>query len=350
MCALLKITKITINNRSLRTIVSKTLEVTKIKKSPTKSMDRRWVSFPKGCYITLHRQYRLLSYNILAQELITDNMFLYYDVNQKYLRWKNRIELLGQEIRRIRPDILCLQEVQHVHLKEIIKEIASKEEGQKKLEYVFKKRTGSRCDGCVIIYDKEKFKLIKELCVEYHTENSISNRENIGLLAKFTPRDDPSKKFIVATTHLLYNPLRNDVRICQINKLLGAIIDFAKHSSKNDIFCPVILTGDFNCTTDSAPFRILTDERRFISRGGNEDKSFKMEPICFGVNTASTYQNQWITVDYILKSCSTDCENSIQVNSTYNLPNLDTCQSQGKLPNKYIGSDHFSLAIEFSIV
>lgn len=338
------------NNYNIRIFFTNTSELSTIT-IPTK-MQRIWVPSAKDFLDSSCQQYRLLSYNILAQELLTDNMFLYYDIKQKYLRWKNRIALLGEEIRKIRPDIFCLQEVQHIHLKDIVNLLASNDDGHLKLEYVFKKRTGSRCDGCLILYDREKFKLIKEHCVEYHTENhSISDRENIAVLAKFAPKNDLSKTFVVSTTHLLYNPRRHDVRICQINKLLAAIIDFAKESTKNYKLCPIILTGDFNCTNDSGPFRILTAERRFVCEETNKtNQQFKMYPLHFGDGTASTYQNQWTTVDYILKSSSEEGEDFIQINSTYHLPQLETCQAHGKLPNKYIGSDHFCLAIQFSII
>lgn len=316
-----------------------------------RTMEREW-TLRKANSIPL--EYRLLSYNILAQELLTDNMFLYYDIDNRFLRWQYRIDLMGQEVRKLEPDIMCLQEVQHGNLKEIIHLFGLRPNGQLKLEYVFKKRTGNRCDGCVIMYDKNKFKLIAERNVEYYTdENAISNRENIALMVKLEAREDPRIRFVTATTHLLYNPRRQDVRICQIEKLLAALIEFSKEDSAEDGHrCPVILTGDFNCTTDSTAFGILTAERRKSSQKSNKEvECFQMEPIKFGTDCASTLQqNQWIIVDYILKSCSQKNGKSIQINSTYNLPKLDKCRAYGKLPNRFNGSDHFSLAIQFSIV
>ena len=49
------------------------------------------------------------------------------------------------------------------------------------------------------------------------------NRDNIGLLAKFADRNRPEKLLCVATTHLLYNPRRVDVRLAQIAVMLAGM-------------------------------------------------------------------------------------------------------------------------------
>ncbi len=50
------------------------------------------------------------------------------------------------------------------------------------------------------------------------------DRDNIGILAKFRPRKDlfdDSSIFCVATTHLLFNPRRHDVKLAQVALLLA---------------------------------------------------------------------------------------------------------------------------------
>uniref|UniRef100_A0A1I8P9I4 Endonuclease/exonuclease/phosphatase domain-containing protein n=1 Tax=Stomoxys calcitrans TaxID=35570 RepID=A0A1I8P9I4_STOCA len=332
--------------RQHKCFLKKSSGIRKIQRPP---MERNW----KPPLQESSNSYRLLSYNILAQELLTDNMFLYYDNDPKFLSWKYRIGQLGLEVNKLQPDIMCLQEVQHVHLKEMVRLFGARNSGPIKLEYSFKKRTGTRCDGCAILYDKSKFKLIEDSIIEYYDEGcSISNRENIALMAKFALRSDPATTFVVVTTHLLYNPRRHDVRVSQISKLIRGIIKFSKDPTKDTHRLPVILTGDFNCTPDSTPFRMLTTERRAVVPAAKEEKEehFLLESIHFGSDCASTFQNQWIVVDYILKSCAFGGEKTIQINSTYNLPNVISCQSYGKIPNKNYGSDHFSLAIQFSII
>lgn len=303
------------------------------------------------------QNYKLLSYNILAQDLLVEHLHLYYDIDREMLRWGSRLNKLREEITTLDPDILCLQEMQYDHLKELVNQINTTKQSRK-LEYVFKKKTGTRSDGCAIIYDKNKFKLITERFVEYYTDGVPTlNRENIAIIVKFELLDESSAKFIVSTTHLLYNPRREDVRISQVNKLIQAIIEFSDDSELFDtkIRLPVILTGDFNFTPDTRAFQILTALRKPAmqsenSRNTQHDDYFQMEAIDFGTVNASTYQNRWIIVDYILTSRSQSKKSSIQINSSYQLPLVDQCWKNGKIPNKFVGSDHFSLAIQFTIL
>ena len=330
------------------------------RKEPKKlKMQRKWrpdlykwqqINLSKGI-----RSYKLLSYNILAQDLLVEHLHLYYDIDSKLLRWETRLNKIKDEIANIQPDILCLQEMQYNHLKELVHNLSSVGKNPK-FEYVFKKKTGTRSDGCAIIYDRNKFKIMSEQCVEYYADGiSTLNRENIGLMVKFQPLEDTSMPFVVATTHLLYNPRREDVRISQVNKLIRAIIDFSSNPLLTGRL-PVILTGDFNFTPNSRAFQILTAKRKFKTNSDESevnqlsDDFFQMNAIDFE-NTygASTYQDEWITVDYILLSSTEKNTNSIRINSAYKLPSVEQCWRNGKIPNTIIGSDHFSLAIQFSL-
>lgn len=324
-------------------------------KRPIRTMHRKWepalskiVELKDNSGKNL-KQFRLLSYNILAQDLLVDNLFLYCDVDTRFLHWNYRLEQIIQEVSKLQPDILCLQEVQHNHINELLRQLRCRGLEGHKLEYVFKKRTGNRCDGCAIIYDRNKFKLIKEQSVEYFTkDDAILNRENVAIMAKFEIRDDPSCTFIATNTHLLYNPRRVDVRMSQINKLLSALAKFSEGHRSNNKRCPFIIVGDFNCPPGSVEYNALTSTRAQTFNASDGD--INLENISFGHDTASTFQGKWVTVDYILRSRWEQNNKNLEVNSVYKLPTVDECNSYGKLPNKCSGSDHLSLAIQFSIV
>lgn len=67
--------------------------------------------------------------------------------------------------------------------------------------------------------------------MEYrHQSVPVLDRDNIAIIAKFAPTANLSKEFVVATTHLLYNPKREDVRLAQVQLLLSEIekISFKK--------------------------------------------------------------------------------------------------------------------------
>lgn len=76
---------------------------------------RKWISNP------FYRNYKqkidetvitIMSYNVLAQDLIDKHSYLYSRHNRHDLPYDIRSERLFQEMKLIKPDILCLQEVQ----------------------------------------------------------------------------------------------------------------------------------------------------------------------------------------------------------------------------------------------
>ncbi|XP_053966272.1 protein angel [Anastrepha ludens] len=357
--------------KSLGSHVEQLKAYTRSRWQRTKKMRRTW---ERVIGAGDRKEYTLLSYNILAQDLLVEHLHLYIDIEPPMLRWDHRLLRLTEEIQYIKPDILCLQEMQFNHIKGFIRRISFKRE----LEYVFKKKTGCRTDGCAIIYDKSKFRLLAEHPVEYYTRgHAVLNRDNIALLAKFADKKQPKKKFVIATTHLLYNPKRQDVRIAQVQSLLEAIHEFSVETEggKNKPL-PVILTGDFNFESKTRPYQVLSEpfksdsvsekpvsdsakncskqeaNREYYLRaaGGEESvNNLQMAPIDFGNQSASTFQQNWITVDYVLHSVD-QYRNKIQVQSVYALPKINDCIQHGQIPNKFLGSDHYSLAIKFSVL
>lgn len=55
-------------------------------------------------------EFKVMSYNILAQDLLQMHPYLYHHHNRQSLQWPNRYRLILHEVLDIRPDILCLQE------------------------------------------------------------------------------------------------------------------------------------------------------------------------------------------------------------------------------------------------
>lgn len=90
--------------------------------------------------------------------------------------------------------------------------------------FVFKKRTGLRTDGCAFYYRQSVFNLEDYITVEYCQPNvTLLDRDNIAIVAVLSPKDKPEEKFVVATTHLLYNPRRQDIRVAQTQVLLAEV-------------------------------------------------------------------------------------------------------------------------------
>ncbi|XP_019757456.1 protein angel homolog 2 isoform X1 [Dendroctonus ponderosae] len=376
-------------------------------------------------------QFTLMSYNVLAQKLLDEHPYLYQTHNCKDLAWKIRWKNLFNEIKTMRPDILCLQEVQQSHLKGYFKELEILG-----FKGIYKKRTGIRCDGCAIYYRPDRLKLVEFETVEFYQPNvSILDRDNIAIVAKFCPKNRPNDSFIVATTHLLYNPNREDVRLAQVQLLLTEVerMSYYANAEGNAKYLPIIITGDFNSSPKSPVHTLITKgslkynhlaqrrmdtpkspshgnvlmpsslqitdqcqhacllEKRLdnndISRAEeaaliklfNTDKAipklstegiksrnlfssgtlshlFAFKSVyCAGSTEdpeATTFQDQWITVDYIFYTGKKEGEeieeNKLKLVSVYRLP-LRSELGSIKIPNSLMGSDHLSLAAKFML-
>ncbi|KAL4717557.1 hypothetical protein ACJJTC_000706 [Scirpophaga incertulas] len=393
-----------------------------IKKSSIPSNFRFWEAVGKktttGGDASNNFKFTVLSYNVLAQYLLECHPYLYTECSPTNLKWKIRSARIFDEIISISPDIICLQEVQATHLNTFYSQFDA-------MGYcgIFKQKTGHRIDGCAIYFKKSLFKIEDHFSVEfYQPELPILNRDNIGVMVKLVPHSMPNSPVVVATTHLLYNPKRTDVRLAQIQVLLAEIDRFAFYQNGNLTgHLPIILTGDLNSTPDSAviklldkgrvrasPFRDSSDWQRigvtdncqhlsvFLDRQEgrvtdfsnikiqNSDYHYDMnEPIasCSRTDTAlhealyselfnsgvighnlqlistydkiksdgsveaSTFQDYWVTVDYIYFSRLS----GLNLLERLRLPTAEECQVLGVLPNEVFGSDHLALAASFEL-
>ncbi|KAL5285929.1 ANGEL1.2 family protein [Megaselia abdita] len=380
----------------------------------TYSIFRQWQYTPLANYVrtTNHpgQNFTFISYNILAQDLLEEHSHIYKYHDSRFMNWTTRLQNLQREILTLRPDILCLQEVQSDHLSTIVESL-----NRLNMSYVYKKKVSFRNDGCAILFNRNLFQLIFKRTVEYLQPKGADHldRDNVGLIAKFQLIGNPNVTFLIATTHLLYNPRREDVRLAQIQLLLAEIDRYSIDDDGKRI--PVILSGDFNSVPESATLHLLknghlnyenlsrntlslddnqgivgkvflpssigiTDSCQHVDlvnshykanrtrifnseyanntgnveedlqakfpdqfSTGNLTHDFKFStPQPLGVNQASTFQEEWLNVDYIFYSGS-----ELKLVANYNLPTKENCSRMGFIPNRDLGSDHLSMGAKF---
>ncbi|XP_044024996.1 protein angel homolog 2 isoform X2 [Siniperca chuatsi] len=231
---------------------------------PVKSLQRHWEASP-ACSTDLQPpgdstafDFSVMSYNILSQELLQDNVYLYRHCNPGVLPWSHRLPNLLAEIQQYDADILCLQEVQEDHYENQIKPALQALGYQ--CEY--KKRTGRKPDGCAVIFKTSRLSLLSSNPVEFFRPgDALLDRDNVGLVVLLQPNDamgqsDPSAFICVANTHLLYNPRRGDIKLAQLAILLAEISRLS--SLPDGATNPVVLCGDFNSTPRSPLYSFLT--------------------------------------------------------------------------------------------
>ncbi|XP_017024716.1 protein angel [Drosophila kikkawai] len=329
--------------------ITNSVKVKRTKMETSYDFNRRWTPIlganggRKSINNNKAATFKLVSYNILAQDLLLEHLYLYQNIQQEFLTWRRRQQNLQRELIRLNPDILCLQEIQFDHLAPFIQGLGMG--SGRRLAYVYKKKTGQRTDGCAIVYDSTKFQLLDQQAVELHDPDvALLNREMVALFAKFRFKNYPTpKEFVVATTHLLYNPKRSDVRCAQLARTLRELSTFATDDT------PVVLTGDFNSEIFSSPIQLLIGEEG-RKEACKETDTMRFDIIDPGEGTVSTYQDNWITVDYILRSLCSKSKHKLLPISVYSLPTIQACFRVGKIPNHYLGSDHYATGAIFSVI
>ncbi|XP_030033113.2 protein angel isoform X1 [Manduca sexta] len=361
-------------------------------------------------------KFRVMSYNVLAQCLLEQHRTLYTECEPRNLTWKVRSARIFNEITQLAPDVLCLQEVEASYVNSFYAKF-------EEMGYfgVYKRKTGERHDGCAIYFKQSMFFMQDHISVEFYQPRlPILNRDNVGIIVKLIPRALPRTPVVIATTHLLYNPKRTDVRLAQIQLFLAEIDRFSYYTNGKDSgHYPTILTGDLNSTSNSAvikllerghvsrinPLRDVSDWKRIgvtdncqhlsvylnrqkgeatdfsdvqifnsdYSKDPHEPDSDDLDESCSefdamfngevighslqlmsaynkcksdGQREASTFQNYWLTVDYIYFSCCS----ALRLVERLRLPTETECEVLGSLPNDVYGSDHLALAALFELV
>mmetsp|Transcript_6316 Transcript_6316/g.20467 ORF Transcript_6316/g.20467 Transcript_6316/m.20467 type:complete len:452 (+) Transcript_6316:263-1618(+) len=208
---------------------------------------RRWIpgELAEG---TEESRFKVLNLNLLADSLVT---FEHYPGTPKrFLSWQYRSGGLMKHILSSDADLLCLQEVDHAHFESFYSPQleAAGYRGQ------FKCRTGDKRDGCAVFVRGASFSVSDWVQVEcFVAGHPVLDRDNVALGAVCTHKAT-GRTLLVATTHLLFNPKRGDVKIAQLNFLT----EMLQRVRADHGHCPVILTGDFNSTPVSAVYEVMT--------------------------------------------------------------------------------------------
>lgn len=116
---------------------------------------------------------------------------------------------------------------------------------------------------------------------------------------------------------------------------------------------------DDTATTDSSPLTI--DKVRQFGLDFSTGKlwhKYMFTPTIYSEWAASTFQERWLTVDYIFYT-KFQCRGQVleppkysqlQLLANYRLPSAKQCTRMGPIPNEFFGSDHYLLAAEFVLL
>ncbi|KAK0142471.1 Protein angel 1 [Merluccius polli] len=230
--------------------------------------------------------FTVMSYNILAQDLLEAHPQLYSHCPLEVLDWSSRCNLLQQEILKWMPDIMCLQEVQENHYTEQLHPFLA----QIGYKCVYKRRTGTKTDGCATCYRGDRFSEVSASLLELlRPGTELLDRDNVAVVLLLRPIPTPGSledtatapPICIANTHLLFNPRRGDVKLAQLAIVLAEIDATVKAFESRGQQCNVILCGDFNAVPYMSLYQFITSGQLYYHSlpawmvSGLEDLSYK---------------------------------------------------------------------------
>ncbi|CEG38688.1 Glucose-repressible alcohol dehydrogenase transcriptional effector CCR4 and related proteins [Plasmopara halstedii] len=294
----------------------------------------------------------VMTYNVLAQCYVRSTFFPY--CNSSALRWKNRSKMLAAVFASnlsVSPDIICLQEVDNYS--------EFWEAMMKNLGYkgIFAKKTSKKIDGVTVFWNEKKIKMIASEQISLDLQNGdesdidhelltrSSSRGSVSLIVRFEHLET-QLDFVVATTHLYWDPMQEDVKLLQTRRTLRAIDEFL---STLDASTPTILAGDFNSLPDSKVYKFITSKHRFSSAYAQYNTGG--EPEFTNVNGDAETNDGKIgprfigTLDYIFYRSS-----RVRPAVLMELMSFEDATKEIALPSSFSPSDHLPLLCEFHIL
>ncbi len=208
-------------------------------------------------------EYRVMSYNLLADSHAWKyRNELYRGIHDSILSWRRRLRGIVQEVKALRPDVLCLQECEDFH------GIAAALAG---CGYtgLHAPRAGGRTDGSSVFYRTSVFRCAAFEAVDF---TDFDLRENAAAVACLVPADPNAKPVIVGCVHLLFNPRRGDRKLGQLRVLVERV-EAMRGEYVGAVEPHAMLVGDFNAEPDSPLYRFIVDGTLDVSRVDRRDMS-----------------------------------------------------------------------------
>ncbi|KAF4317225.1 hypothetical protein BBO99_00008229 [Phytophthora kernoviae] len=230
--------------------------------------------------------FRVVSFNVLADYLVINDRKVDPAKRHQKFDWEYRRDGLVREILAWSPDVVCLQEVDHF---EDFFEPKLQKAG---FIGVYKRRTGETTrDGCAIFVKKNLFRIVSSHPIEYFVEGDpVLNRHNIALVAVVETKEENSgstpTRFVVANTHLLFNPGRGEIKLAQLDTLLKFLMTLRQ---QHNLTLPVLLSDVSGLSrhaisgqnmTNSARKAYLRDENDHRRHYGNGTALGKFDSLC----------------------------------------------------------------------
>ncbi|KAM7417047.1 hypothetical protein PAMA_016926 [Pampus argenteus] len=284
---------------------------------------------------------RIMQWNILAQAL-GEGKDGFIRCPLDALNWQERKYLILEEILTYRPDIVCLQEVDHYF--DTFQPIMSS------LGYhgSFLAKPWSPCldveqnngpDGCALFYRRSRF--------------SLQSTAHLRLSAKMLPTNqvaivqtlhcrETSRRLCVAVTHLKARSGWERLRSAQGADLLQSLRNITCRSEAASGTDPLVVCGDFNAEPSEDVYRRfrssplgLDSAYKLLSPDGQTEPAYTTWKIRPSGESCSTLDYIWYSQHALGVECLLDIPTEEQI-------------GPDRLPSYHYPSDHLSLLCDIS--
>ncbi|XP_061901363.1 nocturnin isoform X3 [Entelurus aequoreus] len=300
--------------------------------------------YPKGAAHFRHQpgpSIRVMQWNILAQAL-GEGKDGFIRCPLEALNWKERKYLILEEILNYRPDIVCLQEVDHYY--DTFQPIMAS------LGYhgSFLAKPWSPCldvkqnngpDGCALFYRLSRFSL--QTSVHLRLSAMMLPTNQVAIVQVLNCRLT-SRRLCVAVTHLKARSGWERLRSAQGADLLHSLRNITSRSGgtqdlQSSEADPLVVCGDFNAEPSEDVYRHfrssplgLDSAYKLLSSDGQTEPPYTTWKIRPTGESCSTLDYIWYT------------RNALSVDCLLDIPTEDQI-GPDRLPSFHYPSDHLSL-------
>ena len=253
------------------------------------------------------------------------------------MKWNHRSELIIDHINNLKPDIICLQEVDYFAEFYVPKLIPQGYKGYfapKLHSPCFKYDDNNGPDGVALFFKTDRY-ILKDLVIDYLLDETQTKGNQAVLLAVLHDKVSAST-FIVAVTHLKAKSGFEDRRLSQTN----GCIDLINKTLETFNNASVIWCADFNSeetelchqAISQSKFNFKNAYNEFLDNSNYTYTTWKCRP------TSEKKQ----VIDYVFYTSAVFAAQNILM-----LPEDDDIPAE-KFPSFNHPSDHVSLCVDFA--
>ncbi|XP_054483623.1 nocturnin [Anoplopoma fimbria] len=299
------------------------------------------------CQQKLNPPIRIMQWNILAQAL-GEGKDAFIRCPLDALNWQERKYLILEEILTYRPDILCLQEVDHYYdtFQPIMASLG--------YQGSFLAKPWSPCldveqnngpDGCALFYRRSRFSL--QATAHLRLSAMMLPTNQVAIVQTLTCQVT-GRRLCVAVTHLKARSGWERLRSAQGADLLQSLRSITSQgggcgqSKAASDAVPLVVCGDFNAEPSEDVYRRfsssalgLNSAYKLLSSDGQTEPAYTTWKIRPSGESCSTLDYIWYTHDALSVQCLLDIPTEEQI-------------GPDRLPSYHYPSDHLSLLCDVS--